>query len=186
MVAKFRSCGLKNWWKSSLGLGRGNPANGQRFYNCCTGKKLQRRKHTKIRFFRISKLIIHNHEVGRSFPRLATKKITTERLTDCGLSAFYTGRCSKLDLSKISNFAYIWRIRLYDCFTKWLHLRYARHTWATIARNKCGISKDDVDLALNHVDQGLKMADAYIAKDWSLIDKANRVVLDYIATYKKG
>lgn len=58
---------------------------------------------------------------------------------------------------------------------------YARHTWATIARNKCGISKDDVDLALNHVDQGLKMADTYIAKDWSLIDKANRSVLDYLA-----
>ncbi|MBV5348908.1 site-specific integrase [bacterium] len=56
---------------------------------------------------------------------------------------------------------------------------YARHTWATIARNKAGISKDDVDLALNHVDQGLKMADAYIEKDWSLIDKANRGVLDY-------
>lgn len=57
---------------------------------------------------------------------------------------------------------------------------YARHSWATIARNKCDVSKDDVDLALNHVDQGLKMADAYIEKDWSRIDNANRAVLDYI------
>lgn len=57
---------------------------------------------------------------------------------------------------------------------------YARHTWATIARNKCSISKDDVDLALNHVDQGNKVADMYIEKDWSLIDKANRAVLDYL------
>lgn len=57
---------------------------------------------------------------------------------------------------------------------------YARHSWATIARNKCGISKDDIDLALNHVDQGLKMADAYIEKDWSRIDDANRKVIDYI------
>lgn len=57
---------------------------------------------------------------------------------------------------------------------------YARHTWATVARNKCNVSKDDVDLALNHVDQGLKMADAYIEKDWSRIDLANRSVLDYI------
>jgi integrase len=60
---------------------------------------------------------------------------------------------------------------------------YARHTWATVARNKCNVSKDDVDLSLNHVDQGLKMADAYIEKDWSKIDIANRKVIDYI---KKG
>jgi len=57
---------------------------------------------------------------------------------------------------------------------------YARHTWATIARNKCNISKDDVDLALNHIDQSNKMADVYIEKDWSLVDNANRAVLDYI------
>ena len=57
---------------------------------------------------------------------------------------------------------------------------YARHSWATIARNKCGVSKDDVDLALNHVDQGVKMADIYIEKDWSLIDIANRAVIDHL------
>lgn len=57
---------------------------------------------------------------------------------------------------------------------------YARHSWATIARNKCGISKDDVDLALNHIDQGLKMADIYIEKDWTMIDTANRKVLDLL------
>lgn len=57
---------------------------------------------------------------------------------------------------------------------------YARHTWATIARNKAGVSKDDIDLCLNHVDNGLKLADAYIEKDWSMIDKANRAVLDYV------
>jgi integrase len=57
---------------------------------------------------------------------------------------------------------------------------YARHTWATMARNKCGVSKDDVDLALNHVDQGVKMADIYIEKDWSLIDRANRAVIDHL------
>ena len=57
---------------------------------------------------------------------------------------------------------------------------YARHSWATIARNKCGISKDDVDLALNHIDQGVKMADIYIEKDWSLIDIANRAVIDHL------
>lgn len=57
---------------------------------------------------------------------------------------------------------------------------YARHSIATIARNDCGISKDDINLLLNHVDEGMKMTDAYLAKDWSLIDKANRKVLDLI------
>ena len=57
---------------------------------------------------------------------------------------------------------------------------FARHTWATIARNKAGVSKDDIDLALDHVDLDLKMADVYIDKDWSLIDKANRAVLDHL------
>ncbi|MDB5008524.1 MAG: transposase [Mucilaginibacter sp.] len=55
---------------------------------------------------------------------------------------------------------------------------YARTSWATTARNKCGISKDDVDLALNHVDPRHKLADVYIEKDFSMIDKANRKVLD--------
>lgn len=55
---------------------------------------------------------------------------------------------------------------------------YARHSWATIARNDCGVSKDDVHQALNHVDDGMKVTDIYIAKDWSRIDRANRLVLD--------
>jgi len=54
----------------------------------------------------------------------------------------------------------------------------ARHSWATIARNICKISKDDVDLALNHVDPRHKLADVYIEKDFSMIDEANRKVLD--------
>lgn len=54
-----------------------------------------------------------------------------------------------------------------------------RHTWATIARNKCNISKDDIDLCLNHVGNN-PMADVYIDEDWSRIDAANRKVLDYV------
>lgn len=60
---------------------------------------------------------------------------------------------------------------------------YARHSWATIARNRCDVSKDDVDLALNHVDQGLRMVDVYIEKDWGRIDRANRQVMDTLALY---
>ena len=57
---------------------------------------------------------------------------------------------------------------------------YARHSWATIARNKCRISKSDVDECLNHVDQGSRMADYYIEKDWTLIDESNKKVIDFL------
>lgn len=57
---------------------------------------------------------------------------------------------------------------------------YARHSWATIARNKCKISKSDIDECLNHVNRDEDMADVYIEKDWSVIDESNRMVLDYV------
>lgn len=56
----------------------------------------------------------------------------------------------------------------------------ARHSWATIASNDCGIDKYTVHLALNHVDEEMKITDRYIRKDWSMIDRANRKVLDYL------
>jgi integrase len=56
----------------------------------------------------------------------------------------------------------------------------ARHSWATIARNKCGVSKDDVALALNHKDANMGVTDTYLERDWSLIDNANRKVIDYV------
>lgn len=55
----------------------------------------------------------------------------------------------------------------------------ARHSWATIARNKCAVSKDDVDLSLNHKSEKNAVADIYIDTDWSLIDKANRKVVNH-------
>jgi len=57
---------------------------------------------------------------------------------------------------------------------------YARHSWATIARNKCKISKSDVDECLNHVVPENKMADIYVEKDWSFVDDSNRKVLNYV------
>ena len=55
----------------------------------------------------------------------------------------------------------------------------ARHSWATIARNKCNISKDDVNIALNHKEQdkGLRTTDIYIRPDYSIIDRANEKVI---------
>lgn len=57
---------------------------------------------------------------------------------------------------------------------------YARHSLATIARNKCDISKDDINLLLNHVDQDMLTTDIYIEKDWTMVDNAIRKVLDLI------
>ncbi len=55
----------------------------------------------------------------------------------------------------------------------------ARHSWATIARNECGISMDDIATCLNHK-SGHDITDTYVKKDWSVIDKANRKVLDFV------
>ena len=55
----------------------------------------------------------------------------------------------------------------------------ARHSWATIARNECGISMDDVAMALNHK-SGHDVTDTYVKKDWGRIDKANRAVIDFV------
>ena len=60
--------------------------------------------------------------------------------------------------------------------TKW-----ARHTWATIARNDCRISKDDVALCLGHKDIDNAVTDTYIRYDYSIIDECNRKVIDFIS-----
>jgi integrase len=44
-----------------------------------------------------------------------------------------------------------------------------RHSFGTHARNTCRKSKDDVALALNHIDQGRKTTDIYLAKDWTIM-----------------
>jgi integrase len=63
---------------------------------------------------------------------------------------------------------------------------YARHSWATIARNICRISKDDVSMALNHIDPTHQVTDIYIEKNWDIIDEANLKVLDLLRTPRDG
>src|SRR5690606_6101236 len=58
-----------------------------------------------------------------------------------------------------------------------LTLYWARHTFANMARNDCRMSKDDVALALNHVDEGTRKTDIYIAKDWKIVDDVQRRVI---------
>lgn len=61
-----------------------------------------------------------------------------------------------------------------------LSTNWARHTWASLARNKAGINKADIDFCLGHVNKDYKMADIYIDIDYSICDKANRAVLDLL------
>lgn len=52
----------------------------------------------------------------------------------------------------------------------------ARHSWATIARNVCGIDKATVDECLDHVGD-YHLADIYIQRDWTVMARANVKVL---------
>jgi len=54
---------------------------------------------------------------------------------------------------------------------------WARYTFANLARNSCRMSKDDVLLAMNHVDVASRMVDVYIERDWKIIDKVQSKVL---------
>jgi len=59
-------------------------------------------------------------------------------------------------------------------------LYWARHTFATLARNECRMSKDDVGQALNHIDNGHRTTDIYIAKDWRIVDEVQENVLNLL------
>ena len=56
----------------------------------------------------------------------------------------------------------------------------ARHSWATIALNKCAIDKYTVHAALNHVDESMRVTDIYIERDFVNENKANAKVVKYV------
>lgn len=57
----------------------------------------------------------------------------------------------------------------------------ARHSWATIALNDCGIDIYTIEKALCHAPSGLAITEVYITQDFSKVDNANRLVLDRLA-----
>lgn len=65
-----------------------------------------------------------------------------------------------------------------------LNTYFARHSWATIARNICKVSKDDVAVCLNHASHDHRVTDIYIEEDYSILDETNRKVIDQLSTYK--
>ena len=56
----------------------------------------------------------------------------------------------------------------------------ARHSWATIALNKCKIDKYTVHAALNHVDASMRVTDIYIERDFVNENNANAKVIKYV------
>lgn len=56
----------------------------------------------------------------------------------------------------------------------------ARHTFATIARNKLKIDKSTVGEALNHIEKDSKITDIYIQKDFVIINEVNCKVIEYV------
>ena len=56
----------------------------------------------------------------------------------------------------------------------------ARHSWATIALNKCSIDKYTVHAALNHVDESMRVTDIYIERDFVNENNANAKVVKYV------
>jgi integrase len=61
-----------------------------------------------------------------------------------------------------------------------LSFYWGRHTFGNLARNKCRKSKDDVALALNHVDHGRRTTDIYLEKDWTIVDEVQEAVIAFI------
>ena len=55
----------------------------------------------------------------------------------------------------------------------------ARHSFATIARNDCDVSVDDVAFCLTH-SSGHNITDMYIKPDYSRTDKVIQKVIDFV------
>lgn len=60
----------------------------------------------------------------------------------------------------------------------------ARHSFATIAYNDCGVDKYVVHSALNHVSREMKITDVYIRRTFDKENEANKKVLDLL--FKQG
>lgn len=60
-----------------------------------------------------------------------------------------------------------------------LNFYCARRAWATIARNECHVPLEDVAFSLAH-NTAHKVTEIYIGKDYGIIDRANRKVIDAV------
>lgn len=56
----------------------------------------------------------------------------------------------------------------------------ARHSMASIAVNRVGIDKYTVNDMLNHIDQGMRVTDIYIEKDFTRVNLANEKLMRFM------
>jgi integrase len=63
--------------------------------------------------------------------------------------------------------------------TQHITVYWLRHTWATIARNLCGASMEEVAFCLNHA-SAHRITEIYVEKDFSLVDRVNEKVIKNI------
>ena len=54
-----------------------------------------------------------------------------------------------------------------------------RHSFATIARNDCGVGMDDIALCLTHA-SFYRVTDTYVKPDFSRVDRVIEKVVDYV------
>lgn len=86
------------------------------------------------------------------------KRYATYRTLDSALSKGMRELCKRIGLEGVTFY-------------------WARYTFANLARNACRMSKDDVLLAMNHVDMASRMVDIYIERDWKIVDEVQLKVL---------
>jgi integrase len=104
------------------------------------------------------KLIDEAKPILRKYLGTLSKRYKTYDGLDTALSA---GMQKLRELTDIEEITFYW----------------ARHTFANTARNDCRMSMDDVALALNHIDEGHRTTDIYIAKDWKIVDEVQEKVV---------
>lgn len=72
-----------------------------------------------------------------------------------------TGICKEIKIEKITTY-------------------HARHSFGTISRNDLNISKDNIALCLGHKDPRMRVTDIYLNEDLNIIDRCNRMMIDYV------
>lgn len=79
----------------------------------------------------------------------------------------------------LANISYGMRTMCRDLGIEPITFYAARHSFATIARNDCNVSMEDIALCLTHR-SGFDITDTYVKPDFSRVDRVIRKVLDFV------